>query len=322
MERRRLISIVTPCYNEEANVAHHFERVCRAIEPLRERYDFEFIYTDNMSQDSTFTLLREMAGREDGVRAIRFSRNIGVNRAIFLGLMEARGDAAMLIQADLQDPPELIPEFVRGWEEGYDVVYGQILDRDEGMLMQGCRRLYYRIIAALADVAPPRNAGEFRIASRRALDAIRRYADEDLYLRGAITHIGFPQKPLPYHRMRRHDGRSSSGLLHLLGYAVNGVVSTSTVVPIRAVTVVGFVAAALGFLYGAANVVVKLLFPHIVPPGMASVLAIVSFFAGLQLLALGVIGEYIRKIYLQSLGRPLGFIQDRVGFPDEHAAVP
>jgi dolichol-phosphate mannosyltransferase len=154
------------------------------------------------------------------------------------------------------------------------------------------------------------------------LDAIRRYADEDLYLRGAITHIGFPQKPLPYHRMRRHDGRSSSSLLQLLGYAVNGVVSTSTVVPIRAVTVVGFVAAALGFLYGAANVVVKLLFPHIVPPGMASVLAIVSFFAGLQLLALGVIGEYIRKIYLQSLGRPLGFIQDRVGFPDEHAAVP
>jgi len=322
MERRRLISIVIPCYNEEENVAHHFERVCRAIEPLRERYDFEFIYTDNMSQDRTFTLLREMAGREGGVRAIRFSRNIGVNRGIFLGLMEARGDAAMLIQADLQDPPELIPEFVPGGKRattsstgGSSIVTRAGSCRAAAACTTGSSR-------PSPTSPPPRNAGEFRIASRRVLDAIRRYADEDLYLRGAIAHIGFPQKPLPYHRMRRHDGRSSSSLLHLLGYAVNGVVSTSTVVPIRAVTVVGFVAAALGFLYGAANVVVKLLFPHIVPPGMASVLAIVSFFAGLQLLALGVIGEYIRKIYLQSLGRPLGFIQDRVGFPDEHAAAP
>jgi len=319
MNQRKMISIVTPCYNEEDNVEHHFERVTRAIEPFRATYDFEFIYTDNMSRDRTFAILREMAERHENVRAIRFSRNIGANRAIFFGLLEAKGDAAILIQADLQDPPELIPDFIRGWEEGYDVVYGQILDRDEGQLMRAFRRLYYWIVASFADVAPPQNAGEFRIASRRVLDAIRQYADEDLYLRGAIAHIGFPQKPLPYHRMRRQGGQSSSSLSYLFGYAVNGLISTSTVVPIRAVTLVGFLSAAFGFLYGTMNVVIKLLFPQIVPPGLATVLAIVSFFAGVQLLALGIIGEYIRKIYLQSLGRPLGFVQDRVGFAEDDA---
>lgn len=314
MTARRLLSIVTPCYNEEANVRMHFERVCNAVAPLRKDYDFEHIYTDNCSEDGTFELLKALAAENPHVRVLRFSRNIGANRAIAFGLRHARGDAAVLIQADLQDPPELIGEFIRGWEEGYDVVYGRILHRDEGILFQGLRRLYYRVIAALSDAPPPPDAGEFRLTSRRVLDAIGRYHEDDLYLRGAVAHIGFPQKEVPFARHKRAGGRSSIGAAGLAAYAINGLLST-TVVPIRAVVAAGLALAAFGFVLTAALASTKFFFPGQAPRGITMLATLVTFFAGAQLFAIGVIGEYIRKIYVQSLRRPRGFIQDRINFP-------
>ena len=184
-----LISIVTPCYNEEQNVEIHYDRVCKAIAPFTNKYDFEHIYTDNVSTDNTFNKLVEMSKRYPSIRVIRFSRNIGANRAIYQGLVHAQGDAAMLIQADLQDPPELIPNFINGWEEGNDIVYGQILDRQEPFFLKEIRKLYYALVSSLAEVQPPRNAGEFRLMSRRVLDSIKLYSEDDIYLRGVIAHI-------------------------------------------------------------------------------------------------------------------------------------
>jgi polyisoprenyl-phosphate glycosyltransferase len=311
---RKLISIVTPCYNEEGNVANHFQRVCAAIEPFREKYDFEHIYTDNCSQDQTFQLLTELGGRHKNVKAMRFSRNIGANRAIYMGLMQAKGDAAILIQADLQDPPEVIPDFIRGWEEGYDVVYGQIKSRREGFVTRNLRKTYYKIISRLADVTTPKNAGEFRLTSRRVLEAIRCYSEDDLYLRGAVAHIGYRQKAIIYDRAERVAGKSAAGAIHLIGYAMNGLISTSTVAPIRAVTLLGFLTSLVGFAFSAYVVLAKLLWPSEVPHGISLILAVVTTLAGIQMLSLGVIGEYIRKIYVQSLQRPPGFIQDKVNF--------
>ncbi|MCX5797208.1 MAG: glycosyltransferase family 2 protein [Elusimicrobia bacterium] len=308
---KRLISIVTPCFNEEANVERHFERVRTAAAPFRERYDFEHIYTDNCSADRTFELLRGLGAVHPEVKALRFSRNIGANRAIMIGLAQARGDAAVLIQADLQDPPEVIPEFIRGWEAGYDVVYGQILAREEGALMQAVRRLYYRIVSALSDVSLPRNAGEFRLTSRRVLDAFREYGDDDPYLRGIVAHVGFPQKAVPYRRVERSGGRSSQGLPALVAYAINGLLST-TAVPIRAVIVLGFLLAALGFAMTVILVAAKFIFPGQAPHGFTTLATLITFFAGAQLCAIGIIGEYIRKIYAQSLRMPRGFIQDKI----------
>jgi polyisoprenyl-phosphate glycosyltransferase len=311
---RKLISIVTPCYNEELNVDAHFERVSRAIAPLRERYDFEHIYMDNRSKDRTFEKLRSLAKREPGVKALRFSRNLGSTRSMLIGLEHAKGDAAILIQADLQDPPELIPDFVRGWEEGYDVVYGQITNRKaEGFVLQRCRRLYYWIIDRFSDVPIPRNAGDFRITSRRVLDALAGYREDELYLRGIIAHIGFEQKALPYERMPRERGESNAPVLYLFAFALSALLST-TVVPIRLVTILGLLTSAGGALLAAYFVVCKIALPQYVPTGITTVAVLVALFAGLQLLALGIIGEYIRKIYLQSLGRPRGFVSDRVGF--------
>ncbi len=313
METKRLISIVTPCYNEEANVENHYQRVCRAIEPFRSKYDFEHIYTDNCSQDSTFDCLVAMSKKYPDFRVLRFSRNIGADRAIYFGLQHAKGDAVMLIQADLQDPPELIADFIRGWEEGYEVVYGKIIHRKEGTILRTGRRIYYKIISALSDVPIPQNAGEFRLTSRRALDSLLLFKENNLYMRGAVAEIGYKQKPLEYVRAERAGGKSSVNFLYLFGYAINGLLST-TVVPIRAVTLCGLAVSAIGFFLTAYMIIGKLIFPGAQPHGFTTIASLIAFFSGAQMLAIGVIGEYLRKTYVQSLQRPRGFVQDKVNF--------
>ena len=308
-----LISIVTPCYNEEQNVEIHYDRVCKAIAPFTNKYDFEHIYTDNVSTDDTFNKLVEMSKRYLSIRVIRFSRNIGANRAIYQGLVHAQGDAAMLIQADLQDPPELIPNFINGWEEGNDIVYGQILDRQEPFFLKEIRKLYYALVSSLAEVQPPRNAGEFRLMSRRVLDSIKLYSEDDIYLRGVIAHIGFSQKPVPYKRAPRERGQTSTNFLFLIGYGLNGLTST-TVAPLRAVTILGLFTALFGFTFGIITAASKLFFPEYVPHGITTLAILITFFAGVQILALGITGEYIRKIYVQSLNRPQAIIKDKVNF--------
>lgn len=310
---RKLISIVTPCYREELNVPVHFDRILKTIEPYRAKYDFEHIYTDNCSSDRTFEKLLELSNSHPNVRVLRFSRNIGANRAIYQGIIHAKGDAVILVQADLQDPPELISDFVKYWEEGFDVVYGQILDREENWLLKRMRRLYYNLVSSLAEVQPPRNAGEFRLMSKRVVDAVKLYREDDIYLRGVIAHVGFGQKAIPYRRAPRERGRTSTNLLFLIGYGLNGLTST-TVAPLRAVTVVGMFFAAISFLIGLFTAGYKILFPAFIPHGVTTLATLVTFFAGIQILALGIIGEYIRKIYVQSLERPQAIIQDKVNF--------
>ncbi len=306
--RRKLISIVTPCYNEELNVHDHFSQVNEVIAPYKADFDFEHIYTDNCSQDHTWTKLSELAEIHPNVRIMRFSNNIGANRAIFMGLRAAKGDAIILIQADLQDPPAMLKDFIDGWKEGYDVVYGKIEGRTEGFILRSLRKLYYYLIDSLSDVPIPQGAGEFRITSRRVLDALLSYQEDDLYIRGAIARIGFKQKPIYYQRQARHKGESSNNYLRLISYAINGFVSTS-VAPIRFVSIIGIIFATLGFGIAVLIVLSKIFFPEAAPRGFATLAVLVTFFAGLQLLGIGIIGEYLRKTYLQVLSRPLGFIE-------------
>lgn len=308
---KKLISIVTPCYNEEDNILNHFARVRMALDPFKEKYDFEHIYTDNCSKDSTFSILNDLGKSHKNVRAIRFSRNIGANRAIFMGLQQAKGDAVILIQADLQDPPELIPDFIHAWESGYDVAYGKISNRTESPLLQNLRKVYYRIIAKFADVPIPTDAGEFRLTSRRSLDCLLEFSEDDLYIRGAMALVGFSQLPVLYNRAPRVAGESSINFLGLIAYGINGLLST-TVAPLRMVTVFGFLISGCGFLMGLGLIIIKLLFPDIAPKGLTSISVLIIVFSGIQILAMGIIGEYIRKIYIQSLKRPRGFIKDRI----------
>lgn len=305
---RKLISIVTPCYNEELNVLDHFNQIIEVIKLYKDEFDFEHIYTDNCSADKTFEKLSEIADRNPNVRIMRFSNNIGANRAIFMGLKAAKGDAVILIQADLQDPPAMIKDFIDGWKDGFDVVYGKINTRDEGFILQNLRKLYYYLIDTFSDVPIPQGAGEFRITSRRVLNALLSYQEDDLYIRGAIARIGFRQKPIHYERLARLKGITSNNLLRLISYAINGFVSTS-VAPIRFVSTLGLIFSSIGFLLSILIVAIKIFFPEAAPRGFTTIAVLVTFFAGLQLFAIGVIGEYLRKTYLQVLSRPLGFIE-------------
>jgi UDP-glucuronate decarboxylase len=312
MTDRRLISIVTPCFNEELNVAVHLAEVQAAIEPFRDRYDFEHIYTDNCSHDRTFELLTQLTEEHPDVRAMRFARNIGPDNAIYMGLQQARGDAVIVIQADLQDPPSLLPEFIRGWEEGNDIVFGQIRTRGEGWVLQRFRKLYYWLIDRFGEVSVPQNAGEFRLCSRRAVDALLRHDEQEIYMRGVVALVGFRQKAIPYDRASRRAGESSQKLSNLFSYAINGMIST-TLVPIRLVTVVGFAMAVLGLFLTVLTVALKILFPGVAPQGFTTLAVLITLFCGVQMLGTGVIGEYLRKTYKQSLQRPRGFIAERVG---------
>jgi glycosyltransferase involved in cell wall biosynthesis len=307
MRTKKLISIVTPCYNEELNVDDHFNQICEAIAPFREEFDFEHIYTDNCSQDDTYQKLSRIADQYKSVKVIRFSNNIGANRSIFMGLKTAKGDAVILIQADLQDPPTLIPKFIEGWKNGYDVVYGKITTRDESIILSSLRKFYYYLIDSFSDVPIPQGAGEFRITSRRVLDALLAYQEDDLYIRGAIARIGFKQMPLHYERMARHKGESSNNYLRLMSYAINGFISTS-VAPIRLVSTIGIIFSSFGFFVAVVIILIKIFFPESAPRGFATIAVLITFFAGVQLLGIGIIGEYLRKTYLQVLSRPLGFI--------------
>lgn len=210
---RKLISIVTPCYNEELNVQEHFKQVSTVIDGYRNEFDFEHIYTDNASRDQTFEVLARIADVHPNVKVMRFSENIGLNRAIFMGLKHAKGDAIVLIQGDLQDPPELIAKFIDYWKEGYEVVYGKVQSRDEGLVIRNIRKLYYYLIDSFSDIPIPQGAGEFRITSRRVLNALLSYEEDDLYIRGAIARIGFKQMPIPYRRLARQKGESSYGIV-------------------------------------------------------------------------------------------------------------
>lgn len=305
---KKLISIVSPCLNEQDNIPHQFERIQKAIEPFSSKYAFEHIYTDNCSSDNTFEVLEGLASTRSNFKVIRFSNNIGYNRSIFLGLKYSKGDAVILIQSDLQDPPELIPKFIEGWEKGYDVVYGQIQDRDENFVLKNLRRLFYYLIDSFSEVSVPRNAGDFRLMSRRAIDALMKYQEDDPYIRGSIARIGFRQTPVPYHRNSRTRGKSNFRFFFLITYAINSFVST-TVAPIRIVSLLGLFFALLGFLLTVFIVFWKLWKPEFAPPGFAATACMISFFSGLQLLAIGIIGEYLRKTYLQTLNRPLGFVE-------------
>lgn len=305
--QKKLISIVTPCFNEEANVLEHFNRVKAVVSQLADKYDFEHIYTDNASTDRTWDLLSLLSHNNSNVRALRFSSNIGANRAIFVGLQKARGEAVVLIQADLQDPPELIAGFIKGWEDGYDVVYGQISNREEGLLLRNGRKFYYWLIKSLAEIPIPQNAGEFRITSRRALDAVLAHDEEDPYVRGIVARVGFRQMPLPYSRAGRKGGRSSTNFVFLIGYAINGLVSTS-LAPLRTTSILGILCFFVGFGLCLVLILLKLFYPDKSPRGFTMLACILTFFSGVQLLAIGILGEYLRKTYCQVLKRPMGFI--------------
>jgi polyisoprenyl-phosphate glycosyltransferase len=314
---RKLISIVVPVFNEAGNVRRLHDGVLAALAPLQARYDVEFVFTDNHSTDTTFDELRALAAEDPRVRAFRFSRNFGFQRSIHMGYRLARGHAAVQIDCDLQDPPSVILEFVKAWEDGKKIVYGVRRKRKEGFLITFARRVFYRLIDTLSEDRLPHDAGDFRLVDRVVLDVLRGSHDHRPYLRGTLAVMGFTQVGVPYDREARRIGKSKFRLRDLVALALDGILSHSTV-PLRMATYTGLIVSVVTFVglivYGAG----RILFGKSWPPGFATTTTLILLSLGLNSLFLGVIGEYLGRIYHQVRKLPLAIIEEQV---DESRAV-
>ncbi|MBS38991.1 MAG: glycosyltransferase [Thiotrichales bacterium] len=302
----KLISIITPCRNERDNVVACRDRVREVFKTHLPTYEYEHIFADNASSDGTREVLRSLASLDARVKVILNSRNFGAEASMFNALTRTSGDAVMvMIPADLQDPPELLPEFMRHWEEGHKVVYGIRHNRTEGSIMTLIRRAYYRAVAAFSNINIPRNVGEFQLIDRVVVDALKRFEERQPYLRGMIASCGFNALGIEYEVAERARGRSNMNLLRLIDQGLNGLISFSTL-PLRVCMLIGVVTSVMSLLYAAASFVVSLVFfRELAPPGIPTMIVALFFFGGVQLFFLGVLGEYILAIHTQVRRRPL-----------------
>jgi len=310
-DARKLISIVVPVYNEQGNIEPLYAAVTEVLARVGDRYDYELIFTDNHSEDDTFAEISALAARDPKIRAFRFSRNFGFQRSIYTGYVKARGDAAVQIDCDLQDPPELILDFLREWEAGSRIVYGIRTERKEGFLISTVRRIFYRLIDALSEDDLPHDAGDFRLVDRQLLDVLRRIKDNRPYLRGTLATLGFQQKGIPYERQLRERGKSKFSLGDLVGLALDGILSHS-IVPLRVATFTGLVVALLTLVAVVGYVIGRLVFGAKWPAGFATTTILILFSVSLNAVFLGIIGEYVGRIYHQARRRPLTIIEERI----------
>jgi glycosyltransferase involved in cell wall biosynthesis len=307
----KLLSIVVPVYNEEPNIGPFYQAVTAALQDLSDRYDLEFIFTDNCSTDGTFEQLEALAARDPRVRVYRFTRNFGFQRSVLTGYRLARGAAAIQIDVDLQDPPALIPEFVKLWEAGYRIVFGIRRSRRESLLLHASRRLFYRLIARLStDILPP-DAGDFRLIDRRILDLLHDYRDETPYLRGYITSLGYSQVGVPYDRAERERGRSSFPFVSLVNLALDGIVNHSTL-PLRMASFLGVMLSGVAMLMICIYVARWLGSGGQWPAGFATLAVLILVSLAMNAIFLGIIGEYLGRIYRQVKPGPLTIVDRRV----------
>lgn len=307
---RPLISVIVPCFNEEEVIAHTHERLTKALGGAG--FDYEIVYVDDGSSDRTALKLRELQRSSGNVGVVRLSRNFGHQIAVTAGLDYAEGDAVVLIDADLQDPPELIPQMVEKWREGFDVVYGQRNSRDgETAFKLLTAKAFYRFINLLSEVPLPLDAGDFRLIDRRAADALRLMRERHRMIRAMNSWVGFRQTALPYEREKRFAGVSKYPLRKMILLALDGVVSFS-VVPLRVVTLVGvclFLLSLLGIVYA----LISRLMTDMWVPGWTLLFISSLLIGGLQLVFLGIIGEYVGRIYGEAKQRPLFLVMEVLG---------
>jgi len=302
------VSIAVPAYNEEEVLPLLLTRV-RAVLAALPGGPHELVIVDDGSSDGSLALLEREAAGDRGLRVVALARNFGQQAAVTAALDHVTGEVAIVMDADLQDAPEAIPEMIDWYRRGYDVVYAQRASRPEGFLLRAGYYLAYRIISGLADLSLPLDAGDFALMSRRVVNQLKRLPEHQRYVRGLRTWVGFRQVGIPVHREPRASGRSKYTFTGLFQLATDGMFAFSTV-PLRVAALIGACAIALSSLYALYAVVVKLMLDRS-PQGFTGLLVTVTFLAGVQLLVLGVLGEYLGRVYEEVKARPI-YVVDRV----------
>lgn len=307
--QRKLVSIIAPFYNEETGVELFYSAIAAAIEPIQ-HVDFEVICVDDGSRDGTLPMLISLSQRDQRFKVIELSRNFGKEAALTAGLDAAAGDAAIPIDADLQDPPELITQMVDAWLGGYDVVLARRIDRSsDGFLKRKTAEMFYRIHNRFSSVQIPENVGDFRLMDRTVLDAIRQLPEQQRFMKGLFAWVGFKATTIDYARQVRSAGDSKFSGWKLWNFALEGITSFSTS-PLKFWSYLGGVGALVSLAY-ALFIVIRTVVFGIDLPGYASLLVATIFFGSVQLISVGMLGEYIGRIYMESKRRPLYFVRRR-----------
>ena len=312
----KTISVVTPCYNEEGNVREVYERVRNLMLSLG-RYRYEHIFIDNASRDTTFVVLSEIAAADSNVKVIRNARNFGHVRSPMHALLQARGDAVIVLMSDLQDPPEVLAQLLEEWEKGVPIVIAVKHQSREAAPMFLVRKLFYRLVNRLADdIETYENFTGFGLYDRQVIDLVRQFGDPYPYFRGMIAEIGLPHTEVEYEQQRRKSGKSKNNFYTLYDLAMLGITKLSKV-PLRLVTFAGFAGSLLSMLGGTAYFAYKVLFWRQFTLGIAPIAIGMFFLGSLQLLFMGIIGEYVGNIHTQVHNRPLVVERERLNFQYE-----
>jgi polyisoprenyl-phosphate glycosyltransferase len=302
-----LLSLVVPVYNEAEGIRHFHARALAALRSLR-RVRHEIVYVDDGSHDASLEILRNLAAGNPAVRVVKFSRNFGHQIAITAGLDFAKGDAVVFIDADLQDPPELIAEMVARWQEGYDVVYARRTRRKgETRLKLVTAAAFYRILRAVTNVDIPPDVGDFRLISRRVANELRSMREKDRFIRGLVSWVGFRQTAVLYERDERVAGETKYPYRKMIQFAIDGMTSFS-IAPLRLASMLGYASSLLGFVYMVSVVIQKLM--GITVQGWATIMIGLLFFGGVQLICVGILGEYIGRIFEEVKARPVYIVED------------
>jgi len=313
--RKELISVVAPVYNEEVVLDALYERVKTVLDGAGE--EWELILVNDGSRDDSAGVIARLHERDPRVKGISFSRNFGFQIAATAGVDVSKGDAVILTDADLQDPPEVYPAMLAQWRAGYDVVYGVRASREgETWFKLTTAKLFYRIIHRITSINIPLDTGDFRLMDRRVINSLRGMNERNRFLRGMIPWIGFRQIGVEYHREARYAGEAKfTSVKKMLPFALDAITSFSYF-PLQLATIMGFITAAISVIAILAVILVRLLAPHEPLLGQATTLVVVLFLGSVQLISLGIIGEYLGRIYDEVKGRPLYLIQDSWGLED------
>lgn len=308
-DRAILVTISIPVYDEAENIDRLLDRIDKVTKSLAE-YDFEFLFTDNASEDATFDRLLERSHTDRRIRALRFTRNVGFQQSILANYLHARGDVSIQIDADLEDPPELIPEMLKLWKSGYKVVYGVRRRRQEPYFKTALRKAFYRLLNRLSEVDLPQDAGDFRLIDREVIERLRETRDQNPYLRGTISSFGYAQTGILYDRSSRTAGVSKFNFPKLIRLAVDGICSQSTK-PLEIITFSGFLLSGLSIIGAAAYSIWYMITPD-VRPGFTTLVFLVLIMSGINMAFLGVMGEYIGRIFRNTRSLPSPIIAARI----------
>ncbi len=301
-------SIIVPMYNEEAVIPETYRRLTQVMEKFGESYEILFI--NDGSRDKTRDMLLELCKNDYHIKLVDFARNFGHQIAITAGMDYAVGECMVIIDGDLQDPPELIPEMVKLWRSGYEVVYGKRKSRQgETFFKKFTAKAFYRILHSLTDVDIPVDTGDFRLIDRKVCEALKQLPERSRYVRGLMSWVGFKQTAIEFERSERFAGETKYPFKKMMKLAMDGIMSFSYK-PLKFASYIGSLISAISFIYLIVVLLQKLFFPHSAQSGWASLIAVSLFFNGIILLMLGIIGEYIGRIYDEAKGRPLYIIKE------------